>query len=529
GQSKNISRIVLWNRAENLHQRLDGATVSVLDEERNMLWEGSLTKATVQPMGFDVSGARGLDFAYSRTDDAVFALPEPVNVSAGSSIKLFLETDATDGITIEATDDKAIINQLALPEDIVGVLAKSKRTGPEKKRLRNYYRTSAPELTALREKVAAKKTAVTERKKKSEVTVMVMSEMDQPRPTYLLERGQYDKPDKSALITGDIPESLRYGNTRPADRLAFARWLVSEKNPLTARVTVNRYWQMYFGVGLVKTAEDFGTQGEWPSHPELLDWLAVQFRESGWDIKAMQKLMVTSATYRQSSKVSPALLRKDPENRLLARGPRFRMTGEAIRDQALAASGLLNRTIGGPPVKPYQPDGLWSSVAGGSSRRYTRDSGDKLYRRSMYTYWKRAVAPPRLILFDASGREACNVRARVTNTPLQALALMNDVTFAEAARVLAERIIEAGGTPEERIRLAYETSTGHVPDPDTLSVLRESLDLYLEHFKTTTADAAALRSVGESETANRLDASEVAAYTALANTILNLDQVVTKE
>ena len=227
-------------------------------------------------------------------------------------------------------------------------------------------------------------------------------------------------------------------------------------NPLTSRVTVNRFWQALFGVGLVKTVEDFGSQGDRPLHPELLDWLATRFVDSGWDVKGLLKTIVMSATYRQSSKVTPALMEKDPENRFLARGPRLRLPAEVIRDQALAASGLLVEEIGGPSVKPYQPPGLWEELSFGDG--YRADSGEKLYRRSLYTYWKRTIAPPAMTSFDASSRESCTVRQTRTNTPLQALNLMNDVTYLEASRKLAERMLKEGGSGEaDRIAYAFQT------------------------------------------------------------------------
>ena len=232
--------------------------------------------------------------------------------------------------------------------------------------------------------------------------------------------------------------------TWPHDRLAFARWLVDRANPLTARVAVNRLWQSYFGTGIVKTVDDFGAQGDAPSHAELLDWLAVEFIDDGWDMKALPRLIVTSATYRQSSKVTPVLLERDPDNRLLARGPRYRLRAEAIRDQMLFASGLLVETVGGPSVNPYQPAGLWKELTGGAD--FVQDHGENLYRRSLYTFWKRTIAPPSMMTFDASAREACCVRETRTNTPLQALALMNETAYVEAARLLAQRVMLAAGS-----------------------------------------------------------------------------------
>ena len=253
----------------------------------------------------------------------------------------------------------------------------------------------------------------------------------------------------------------------PNNRLGFARWLVSPENPLTARVTVNRFWQMFFGTGLVKTAEDFGAQGEAPSHPELLDWLAVEFQQNGWDVKALLKTIVMSATYRQSSKITPQLLQRDPENRLLARGPRLRLPAEMIRDQALFVSGLLVEKLGGPSVRPYQPEGLYKDMLFSNMTNYAQDKSEGLWRRSLYTFWKRTVMPPAMQVFDASSRESCTVRETRTNTPLQALNLMNDTTYVEAARLMAQRMLSEGGTkPEDRLALGLRLAAGRRPDDE---------------------------------------------------------------
>ncbi len=368
-------------------------------------------------------------------------------------------------------------------------------------------------------------------------TTMVMQEMETPRETFVLNRGEYDKPGER--VTPGLPASLP---PLPADadnnRLGFAQWLVDESNPLTARVAVNRYWQMYFGTGLVKTAEDFGSQGEPPSHPELLDWLAIEFvspsgtpmgsdTTTNWDVKALQKLIVMSATYRQTSKVTPGLLQLDPENRLLARGPRLRLPAETIRDQALAVSGLLVEKLGGPSVKPYQPAGLWKELSGAA---YQQDHGDDLYRRSLYTFWKRTAGPPSMMAFDASARETCIVRKTRTNTPLQALTLLNDVTFVEAARLFAERMIaEGGGAIDARIRFGFRLATARLPGAAELDILTESLQSHLSEYRENPKAADELLSTGEFPRNETLDAREVAAYTAVAGLILNLDEVVTKE
>jgi hypothetical protein len=380
-------------------------------------------------------------------------------------------------------------------------------------------------------------------------TTMVMVEMPTPRATHILLRGEYDKP--AARVFPGVPEIFgKFPPGLPNNRLGFAQWLVRKDNPLTARVAVNRFWQMLFGAGLVRSVEDFGAQGEWPSHPELLDWLAVEFMapttgrsrlsESGafgsaklqaatpWDVKHLLKTIVTSATYRQSSKVTRSLQQRDPDNRLLARGPRFRLPAEMIRDQALAAAGLLVEKIGGPSVKPYAPPGLIKELHG--TDEDTQDHGPSLYRRSLYTYWKRTVAPPALMTFDSANRETCVVRETRTNTPLQALNLLNDVTYVEAARMLAQRVMkDAGGKQEDRLTLAFRLTTSRPPRPGELTILQAGLNEHLEHYRGDHTAALKLVSRGEYPRDRKVDVPELAAYTAVCNTLLNLDEVITKE
>jgi hypothetical protein len=359
-------------------------------------------------------------------------------------------------------------------------------------------------------------------------TTMVMEELPARRETHLLVRGQYDQP--GARVEPGVPACLSAaaGLERPGpDRLGLARWMVNPANPLAARVAVNRDWQMLFGTGLVKTIDDFGAQGEAPSHPELLDWLATEFVGSGWDVKRLLRLIVTSATYRQTSRVSQDGLRRDPENRLLARAPRLRLPAEMIRDQALRLAGILVERTGGPSVKPYQPPGLWNELA---DAEYVQDHGPSLYRRSLYTYWKRTVPPPAMAAFDAPGREACTVRQTRTNTPLQALDVLNDVTFVEAARGFAERVLrESGPAPEARLAAAFQAATGRPPRPEERAILKKGLLDQLERFRREPRSAAALVQVGESIADPRFDARELAAYTAITQLILNLDETITKE
>jgi len=315
------------------------------------------------------------------------------------------------------------------------------------------------------------------------------------------------------------------------DRLALARWLVDPANPLTARVTVNRLWQSLFGVGLVRTTEDFGTQGEMPSHPELLDWLATELIRRDWNMKAMLRLMVTSSTYRQSSRLTPLLHERDPENRLLARGPRYRLQAEFLRDQALVASGLLASKIGGRSVRPYHPPGLYEQVVSSFvAPTYVLGSGDELYRRSLYTYWKRSVPNPTLLLFDASFRETCTVRRARTNTPLQALDLMNDPTYVEAARVLAQRMVREGGdTTARRLTCGFRCVLSRSPHASELAILVAAHDRALSGFQTEPGAAANLLKVGKSSADPTIKPAELAALTTVASTLLNLDEAVTKE
>jgi hypothetical protein len=363
-------------------------------------------------------------------------------------------------------------------------------------------------------------------------TTMVMEEMKKPRETFILGRGDYR--NHGEKVSPNVPSWVApLPKEAPANRMGLANWLVAPSHPLTARVTVNRYWQNYFGTGLVKTAEDFGSQGELPSHPELLDWMATEFVRKGWDIKAMQRLIVTSATYRQSSRVTPDLLEKDPENRLLARGPRFRLPAEMVRDNALAVSGLLNPEVGGPSVYPYQPKGLWEEMAFGeifTGQSYTPGSGKDLYRRSMYTTWKRTVPPPALSTFDAPDREKCTARRARTNTPLQALVLLNDPTYVEAARALAQRVIkDAGSDPVKRINLAFNLATARKPQPGELKVLLQLAKQQQEDYRHKKELSQKLLGVGESQVDPALNTTELAAWTTVASTILNLDETVTKE
>ncbi len=472
---------------------------------------------------------------------AIFFLASPLVLADGDRLTLKMRHEtrftktAIARFRISFTDapEPKLMNDSGVPSLVIGALRNARRTPAEEKAIDRYFRDTSLYLRDARARRDAAAKRVKELTAKRYIKVMVMKEMETQRDTFVLERGQYDQPDAGRKRTPDIPAvfgALPEG--LPRNRLGFAQWLVHRDNPLTARVVVNRYWQRYFGKGIVKTVEDFGSQGSLPTHPELLDWLADAFMDSGWNMKAMQKLIVMSATYRQSSKVTPELLELDPENKLYARGPRFRLSAHEIRDQALALSGRLSDKIGGPSVKPYQPAGLWSEVSfqskGRSTDFYVPDQGEKLYRRSIYTFWKRSVAPPQMTTFDAAGREACVVRATRTSTPLQALTLLNDTTFIEAARGMAERMMRNGSSVEERVRFGLKLAAAQAGQ-ETVEILKLGFEDYRAHFKANPDAVDGLLDSGESRPSSRIPRTDLAAYTMVASTILNLDQTITKE
>ena len=356
----------------------------------------------------------------------------------------------------------------------------------------------------------------------------VMHEKPEMPKAFVLHRGEYDQ--RRDEVTADTPDMLPpFPEDLPRNRLGLARWLVRPDHPLTARVTVNRFWQEVFGTGLVRTAGDFGITGELPSHPELLDWLAIEFRESGWDVKRLFKLLVTSAAYRQAAVTTPEKLARDADNRLLSRGPRFRMDAEMVRDHALAASGLLVRTIGGPSVKPYQPDGVWEAVSmGGNTSRYQRDAGEKLYRRSMYWFWKRTAPPASMEIFNAPSRENCTVRRERTNTPLQALVTLNDPQFVEAARALADDALQAGGADDaSRVEFVFRRLLARPPAADEMAIVQASLAELAAWYAAHPEEAKQLVAIGESKPRTD-DPPRLAAWTMLANELMNLDEVLCK-
>ncbi|MFM7846268.1 MAG: PSD1 and planctomycete cytochrome C domain-containing protein [Planctomycetota bacterium] len=370
-------------------------------------------------------------------------------------------------------------------------------------------------------------------------TVMVMKELPKPRDAFLLVRGQYDR--RGDKVEMGLPAALPgLPPGAPLNRLGLAQWIVAPSNPLTARVWVNRLWEKLFGVGIVKTSENFGSQAEYPSHPDLLDWLACEFRESrsgdgpeaigAWDVKRLHRLVMTSATYRKSTQWTADSAQRDPENRLLSRGPRFRLPAEIIRDQALIASGLLNSRVGGPSARPYMPKGVWDETSRYGDLRNYQHELPGLYRRSLYTVWKRTAAPPTMLLFDAPNREICTVKRSRTNTPLQALSLLNEITFVEAARKLGERVMNSpAGTVEERLRLAVVLVLGRYPTGEELAVLAEGWKQDVSRFQARPEEAKQIISYGDARADANLNVAELAAYTLAANVLFNLDEFVSRE
>lgn len=481
-----------------------------------------------------------------------FAPAKPVEVPANAALVVHMTHDSqfadhNVGCIRLATSDADIervgLSEQGLPPEIQTILtlAADQRKPAQNQQLEKYFRENVD--NPLRTAEAELKAAQQKLKDFNDdlPTTMVMKE-GKPRDAFVLTRGEYDQP--AAKVERGVPAFLP---PLPAgmsnDRLGLAQWIVSDTNPLTARVWVNRAWERFFGTGIVKTSENFGSQADFPSHPELLDWLAVEFMQpttlpavngvpaQAWDMKALQKLILMSATYRQSSAVPHNVKQIDPENRLLARGPRFRLSAEIIRDQALAVSGLLVSKIGGKSVRPYMPAGVWDETSKyGDLRGYKNDKGEGLYRRTMYTIWKRTAAPPSAMLFDAPNREVCTIKRSRTNTPLQALALLNEVTFVEAARALATRMVHEGGTSAlDRMAYGFRVTTGRIPTALELEVLMAGWSADQTSFKAAPETAQQLLAVGESKVPSDIDPIELAAWTVSANVLLNLDEFVTRE
>ena len=458
-------------------------------------------------------------FGFEGGTELVFRLRHEANFATHGvgRPRLSVTRDATESLSLHG-----------VPADVrrIAAMSKADRSDSDVQRLHDYFLKHHNPRKALQQQIAA----IEKQKTTAFPATMIMQDMAQPRATHVLNRGEYNAPTEQ--VTADVPAVFPpLPEDVPANRLGFATWLVDPTHPLTARVAVNRYWQRLFGIGLVKTSEDFGVQGELPSHPELLDWLALEFVRSGWDVKYIQRLMITSATYRQTSHTGAAAYQSDPENRLLARGPRMRLDGEEIRDAALTAAGLLVPRLGGRSVYPYQPKGLWMELNNrpGYSKEYPIGSNDDLYRRSMYTFWKRTVPSPMLKTFDAPEREFCTVRRSRTNTPLQALLLLNGPQFVESARHLGQRMLKQGGSSiDDRIRYGFRLVTARMPNDDELSLLRGAYDVELKRCMNDPNETLKVLQVGESSFDSELNRDQLAAFAGVARLIMNLNEAITK-
>jgi hypothetical protein len=443
--------------------------------------------------------------------------------------------DPTVSLAAWQKAERAEGDKSGLPQEIKDLIKKdpNQLDDAQRKKLRVYFLRfiyAGPDsglgpLRAEEKSLKEKREAI----EKEIPATMISKELDKPRPAWVLIRGQYDK--HGERVAPGVPSLLPpLPQCEATNRLALARWLVEPEHPLTSRVTANRFWQQFFGTGLVKTAEDFGTRGEWPSHPELLDWMATEFTASKWDVKHLVKLIVTSATYRQDSRVTPSLATIDPENRLLARGPRHRLDAEVLRDYALDVSGLLNLKMGGRGVRTYQPPGIWEAVGYTTSNtaKYTQDHGEALYRRSLYLFWKRTAPPPLMTTLDAPSREQCRARRERTDTPLQALLTMNDTQYFEAARHLGYRMMHEGGaTDAERLHYGFRLVIARSPSAEETEILIRSLSQQRARYGTNPDAASKVISVGESPVPTDVPAPELAAYSMVANLLLNLDEALT--
>jgi hypothetical protein len=443
---------------------------------------------------------------------------------------LATQTPELDAAQAKWEESAPLAGSKGLPKEVVAALTvdPAKRTDKQKQDLAAYHRTIAPQLEATRRQLADLKRQKDALTKAVPTTLISMAVT--PRVMRVLPRGNW-LDESGEIVSPDVPASLTALGIkdRRATRLDLARWMTGRDNPLVARVFVNRLWKLLFGQGLVKTLDDFGSQGAWPTHPELLDWLAVEFRDSGWDVKHVLKLMVLSNTYRQSSAAGEALRQRDPYNRLLARQARYRLDAETVRDNALAVSGLLARQVGGPSVKPYQPAGYWAML-NFPKREWQKDQGAAVYRRGLYTYWCRTFPHPSLVAFDAPSREECTVERPRSNTPLQALVLLNDPIYVEAARALAERMVRQGGSgPGQRIAYAYRQVLCRRARPEELKVLESVYEKHLHQYKADKPAADALLHVGDRPAPGDIDAAELAAWTSVARVILNLHETITRD
>jgi hypothetical protein len=564
GSVQSIDKIAVWNRTDGgatISERLQGARVQVLGEDKKVLWEKTIGDTSKPDVAWDVDGSRTITFAAAVADyqqgDYVAAnlasnridpskgwgvgggagrdhrvtlvASEPIDVPEGSrlSVSLIHQSPHTQHIIgrfrLSVTGEAAALKWANIRKDMQSILetAEGDRTESQKAAVATFYRSIAPELDGVRTRLEAARAELASFKPSTTVPILRERGADRQRVTKLQHRGNYL--DLGDEVKPGIPGVFKAGDQQVNNRLELAKWIVSKDNPLTARVTVNRYWEQLFGTGLVATAEEFGSQGDLPSHAELLDWLAVDFVESGWNMKQLLRTLLMSATYRQSSKVSPDVVQLDPDNRLLARGPRFRLPAETIRDQALAVAGLLSPKMHGPPVKPPQPS-LGLSAAFGSSTDWATSAGDDRYRRGIYTTWRRSNPYPSMSAFDAPNREVCTLRRVRTNTPLQALVTLNDPVYIEAAQALGRNMFQAADSNAGRIEYGLKAALCRPIRPDEIEVLQKLHEKALAIFKSQPEAAVKMATEPLGALPEGLDAAEMGAWTVVANSILNLDE-----
>ena len=564
GADTPLEEIGVWNRTDRgLGTRLADFKVLALDGQRKTVWERTINTVPSPLSRFRVPAEKAVrlqnasadysasGFAVSKAIDgntdpksgwsvgektgrahaATFEIEgqpviEPGSLLIFTLVQRFGTNRSLGHFRLAATTQPQPVREL--PDNVREILAviSDQRTAQQREELAGYFRDFAPSLAPLDERLRKLRRQFDDIKP---VTLPVMRELaaDKRRQSHLLNKGNFLDPGEA--VEPGVPAAFHlFPNDAPANRLGLARWLISPDNPLTARVAVNRLWAQLFGIGIVETEEDFGTQGALPSHRELLDWLAVEFRDGGWDMKAMLKMMVMSAAYQQSSRVTPDLLEKDPRNRLLSRGPRRRLDAEMVRDEALALSGLLSRKVGGPSVYPWQPEGLWRAAFNGE-RTWATSKGEDRYRRGLYTFWRRTVPYPSMATFDAPSRENCTVRRIHTNTPLQAFVTLNDPVYVEASQALGRRLTREGGTTvTDRVRYGLQLCLARPPKAEQVRTLVELYEKELAHYRSNEADARKLATEPLGPLPEGLNAAEAAAWTTVANVLLNLDGVLTK-
>jgi hypothetical protein len=565
-EPKPIDKIVVWNRTDGgLQGRLAGARVQLLDESRHVVWEETIANPPNTSLDMLPGGGQSLTFSRAEADfsqngfpvafaisaktnsktgwavaqrqkephTAYFLFDRPVTISPKSNLTVTLHFDYHQPgfnlgrFRIAVTDDPKMPKRAAVPQEMLAILDRpeAERQPADREKLAGYFRSITPLLQKIRDDIARLDKS---RPKIANLPVMMELSPDKHRVTHLMRKGNFLDPGE--VVSAATPAAFpSLPNGAKANRLSVARWLVSAENPLTARVAVNRFWARLFGAGIVETEEDFGTQGELPSHPKLLDWLAVEYRDNlHWDTKALLKMIVTSATYRQSSRVTPELLARDPNNRLLSRGPRYRMEAEMIRDQALALSSLLAPRVGGPSVYPPQPAGLWQAAFNGE-RTWATSKGEDRYRRGLYTFWRRTIPYPSMAAFDAPSRETCAIKRVRSNTPVQAFVTLNDPVFIEAAQALGRRIMREGGhSVEDRARFVLRLCLIRSPEPEQVAKLVELFERERDHYRSLPAEALKLATDPIGPLPPGTTAEELAAWTVVANVALNLDGVLTK-